>query len=212
MRLFLTSSFFVDASQIDRFLTLLKKDPRDAKLVYVPTAGNGEGEVSLFYRQKTLADFSALGFSPVCYDLAEKQPEDVRRDLVEVDGIWVGGGNTFYLLQEARRSGLLAVVTELVRDHGVLYGGTSAGSILATASIEIAGIGEDGDVNAVGITDLSALGVIDGSIQVHYEPSLHDAVLAEARFPGPLYLVPDGGAIVVDGERRELLGGARIKA
>lgn len=210
MRLFLTSSFLTGADQVQRFLQLLGKDPREAKLLFVPTASDDGGPDSLFYQIKTLNDFSALGFSPVWYSLCTKNREDLFRDLQDVDVIWVGGGNTFYLLQEARRSGFLEVVSVLAREKNVLYGGTSAGSILATSSIEIAGMGEDGDVNAVGISDLSALGLFAGSIQVHYESSLHDSFLTTLQRAHPLYVVPDGGAIVVDGAGVELMGNADI--
>ncbi len=48
--------------------------------------------------------------------------------------IWVMGGNTYCLRYEAQRSGLEAVIRDLL-ENGMVYGGDSAGALLAGTSI-----------------------------------------------------------------------------
>jgi len=96
--------------------------------------------------------------------LAGHHPEE----LVAFDLIFIGGGNTYALLDEVQRNQFLEPVRQFVANGGCIYGG-SAGAVLAGADI---GTAEPFDSNDVGIKDTSALNLLSGaSLLPHYEPS-----------------------------------------
>lgn len=64
-----------------------------------------------------------------------KQPDDVREALDGVDVIFMGGGNTLYLLEQIQDSGAGPIIRDLV-DNGTLYFGKSAGAIVAGPDIK----------------------------------------------------------------------------
>ena len=59
---------------------------------------------------------------------------DPRQAILEAEGIYVGGGNTFRLLATLQELGLLAVIARRVR-AGMPYAGASAGSNLACPTL-----------------------------------------------------------------------------
>jgi dipeptidase E len=79
-------------------------------------------------------------------------------ELASAELLFVGGGNTFHLLDHVRSHGFLSAVRGFVADGGDYYGG-SAGAILACADI---GIAAGYDENDIGLTDLTALGLVSG--------------------------------------------------
>lgn len=88
--------------------------------------------------------------------LDDHRPEELTRD--EVDLIFVGGGNTFRLLDHLRQHGFIEPVRQFWMTGGDYYGG-SAGAVLACEEIAIA---EGHDANEPGLEDLSALGLLTG--------------------------------------------------
>ena len=89
-------------------------------------------------------------------------------ELPAFDLLFIGGGNTYELLDEVQRHQFLEPVRRFLANGGALYGG-SAGAVLAGADICTA---EPFDSNDVGIKDTSALNLLSGaSLLPHYEPS-----------------------------------------
>lgn len=84
------------------------------------------------------------------------------RRLSTADGIFIGGGNTFRLLDRLIRHQLIEPVRRLVAD-GVPYLGTSAGSNVACPSI-----GTTNDMPIVAVPTLTALGLVGFQINPHY--------------------------------------------
>lgn len=71
-----------------------------------------------------------LGFTTVSLDLARLKSDQLEAQLKGASGIWVTGGNTFYLNYWMRESGFDKLLPELLR-QGVVYGGESAGAVVA---------------------------------------------------------------------------------
>lgn len=95
--------------------------------------------------------------------LDDHRTSDLNRD--DVDLIFVGGGNTFRLLDHIRQRGFVAAVQGFWLAGGDYYGG-SAGAVLACETIEIA-VGHD--PNEPGLEDLTALGLLAGaSVLPHF--------------------------------------------
>lgn len=174
MKLFLTSA----ANQvIGKIVTRLSKKPGEYRLAFVPTAGDPYGPVKP-WMDADRAMLVELGFDVEDFDLKDKTEEETRRALAKFDIIFVAGGNTFYLLDHAWKSGFLKVAREMV-EKGTIYIGSSAGSYLACPTIEAAGW-EDADKNIVGLKDLTALGLVNFLIHAHHEPK-YEKVVADAK-------------------------------
>ncbi len=103
--------------------------------------------------------------------LSDHDASELDPDLVDL--LFVGGGNTFRLLNQVRSYGFIEQVREFWLGGGDYYGG-SAGALLACDSIEIA----DGhDPNEPGLKDFSALGLLpDVAVLPHFtEEQIEDA-------------------------------------
>ncbi|MFD2079038.1 Type 1 glutamine amidotransferase-like domain-containing protein [Actinopolymorpha cephalotaxi] len=121
-----------------------------------------------------------------------------EQDLADVDLLFVGGGNTFGLLDHLQRHHFLQPVRNFLDAGGAMYGG-SAGAVLAGADIAIAG---DVDSNDCGITDTSALDLLGGLvIRPHYDASDDHLLRTWARTHDQTILaVPErSGVAVTDG-------------
>jgi dipeptidase E len=75
------------------------------------------------------------GFIVDKIDISTLTPEDMEEVFSQCDLIWVGGGNTLYLLQEVRKSGFDKYLTNKILE-GVPYVGASAGSIILGPDLE----------------------------------------------------------------------------
>ncbi|HZZ96184.1 MAG TPA: Type 1 glutamine amidotransferase-like domain-containing protein [Jatrophihabitantaceae bacterium] len=112
------------------------------------------------------------------------------------DLLFVGGGNTFSLLDQVRRAGFLDAVASFVAGGGDYYGG-SAGAILAGESVAIA---ETLDANDVGFVDLDGIGLITGFVVLpHYVADQSSATRAwAARHRTTVLGTPERSGLVVD--------------
>jgi dipeptidase E len=199
---FLTSKLSSVVSLLPKYL---KESPQQISTVFIPTAAN-------IYTNPTFidADIMALrsqGFPVTVFDIEGKAIDEVRNALIGAAMIVVGGGNTFYLLQEARKSGFDEVIKELV-EKGVVYVGSSAGSVLAGPSLESIQ-GFDDPKDAPELTDYAGLNVVDFVILPHYNPEQseeYDRVLTESGDRDyELKLLRDNELILVRGEEIEKL-------
>ncbi|MDT2813841.1 Type 1 glutamine amidotransferase-like domain-containing protein [Vagococcus carniphilus] len=121
IQLFLTSSFADSYKQLEPFVN----DSLENKTVaFFDTASQVE-EYSEF-KDEALALLEKLKMTVTIIDL--NQP-DFKEQIKASDIIFVAGGNTFYLLQELRRSGADKLIEEHI-NSGKLYIGESAGSII----------------------------------------------------------------------------------
>jgi len=93
-------------------------------------------------RNYLINDFVAymeqLGLNVEVVDLRDYSDYDaLKQKLASHDLIWSMGGNTFNLRYEMKRSGFEKIIRELLNE-GIVYGGDSAGALVA--GISIAGI------------------------------------------------------------------------
>lgn len=132
-------------------------------------------------------------------------------ELSDCDLVVVGGGNTFQLLRECRRQGLLEIIGEKVR-NGTRYLGWSAGANLACPTIKTTN-----DMPIVDPGGLEALGLVRFQINPHYLslalPGHHgetrDERLAEFSRVNPqlpVIALPEGASLRVADATVELRG------
>lgn len=122
--------------------------------------------------------------------------------LLGCDAIHLSGGNTFVFLQWLREQGRLADLTRYVAQGGVLIG-VSAGAILMTPGVLSAEL--CGDERGEFSGEHRGLALVDFHVWPHFAAQ-DDAVSDLA----PLYGLPDGGGIIVDGQRTEFFGGVAV--
>jgi dipeptidase E len=92
----------------------------------------------------------------------EKQP---LKSLERVDALFVGGGNTYALLDRVRSAGLIEAIQERVR-YGMPYAGASAGANLAGPTILTTN-----DWNVVALAHFGALHLVPFNINPHFKDS-----------------------------------------
>lgn len=194
MKLFLTSSCISENLE-KTFLDFYGKDPKTSKCYFIPTASDPDHEK--FYTCKSMDDLARIGFNPIWYTLKYKNKDLIQKELSDADIIWVGGGNTFYLLEMTQKTGFFEVIHDLVKNKGIAYGGVSAGTLLVAHSIESAGWGFDADSNDVGIQDLEAFQWTSFTPFVHYHKASHERVIRENKKPNEKVLAISDGAMVV---------------
>jgi len=129
--LFLTSNGTTALSEI---IPLLPFKPVSKKVSYVTTASAINGVIPEGMNT-SIEVIEKAGFIVDRIDISTLAPEDMEEAFSGSDLIWVGGGNTLYLLQEVRKSGFDNYVTNKILE-GVPYVGVSAGSIILGPDIE----------------------------------------------------------------------------
>jgi dipeptidase E len=95
----------------------------------------------------------------VADDLAKYQLEDLKK----FDAIYIGGGNTWNLMQELRNSGFSHEFVSYIKNGGVVYGG-SAGAIVLGKNIDT-----HNDENKINLKDTAGFNLLgDYSVACHY--------------------------------------------
>ncbi|MDE3206146.1 MAG: dipeptidase PepE [Acidobacteriota bacterium] len=135
-----------------------------------------------------------------------------RDEWERAPAIYVGGGNTFRLLDRLQREGLVEVIRRLVGE-GVPYMGASAGSVIAGPSIRTTN-----DMPIVEPASLQALGFLGFHLNCHYPdpPSGPRVFMGETRDErlaefleendSEVVCLREGAWLEVDGDRVALGG------
>jgi dipeptidase E len=110
------------------------------------------------YVKKAADALAPLGMEVI----SAHQSPDPKALLNQVDGVFVGGGNTFRLLDELQRSGLDKAIAERVR-KGMPYMGASAGTNVAGPTIRTTN-----DMPIVQPQSFDAMGLVPFQINPHY--------------------------------------------
>lgn len=159
MRLFLTSYLAGTRGLADEFLS--KAGPRE--IVFVPTAANVEEYRG--YVDEGMAALREMGYGLRILDVSEAPRDEAEQAVLECDCLCVSGGNTFFLLQELRRKGLVGLIAERAR-KGMPYIGESAGAVIASPDIGYCRIMDD-EAAAPGLDDCSGMGLVDWYVLPH---------------------------------------------
>jgi len=216
-RILLTSSGLSVPSFRSALATLLQARKPSGKptVLYIPDAAVGNGCDASVTHCNVANQFMLLGVSNVvCIELRHATPEHLARALEGVDCIYVEMGNTFYLRHCMRLSGFDQMVPPMVRNEGVVYVGSSAGSMCAGRTIGVAfwkgwddpGYGKEWDLQRYGYDGLNLLP--DGkSVFPHYGKQWSDLVEKKRRELGDAVVVLDEEhAYLVNGDSEELIG------
>lgn len=181
-----------------------------ASFTYIPFCTDGMGR----YYEEAKARYRMFGFGKFhCLPIDRPIKDIDRLKALRSDVIYLAGGNTFYFLYHLKKSGLIQDLRDYSSAGGILAG-LSAGSLLLTPNINLASYPEyDCDDNDVGIKDLRALNLVKFEYFPHYINSkkYNDSLLAYSVFTkNPIYAVPDGQGIVVDGHDKFFYGKVKM--
>lgn len=223
MKLLLTSNGFIGNSLENDFLELVG-NKKGLRVAIIPTASDPiewvpekEGDTSEKYIPKLTKEpiygkgdafkyFTEKGFDVIIVDLKEDKNK-VKEDLCNVDIIFVGGGDANWLLDWAKKAELNTYLKNLL-DQGVVYVGVSAGSSLVAPDIGLGWWNPDWTPDHIGF------GIIDFVVAVHQDINDMSGNVTRAKeakekiqkfieFPWKVYLLADGQAIKVDGDKVE---------
>ena len=190
MQLILTSSSFSSIKIWELFKKTVKENNYKTAAI-VPTA-HPQKEVGFWYKE-TESQLQSIGLNTRFVDFEKGEKVD------DVDVVYIGGGNTYHLMNYAKNSDLGAW---LKKDKG-LYVGSSAGSVILSKTIEVA---KYGDSNQIGLKDLSGFGVVDFDFYPHYEEQDESDILDyEKTTKKVVERVRDGSAIFVDTKDKDVI-------
>lgn len=196
-RLFL-ASFFAQTSEL--CADFMDGGAAGKRVLFIPTAANPE-KVKFFVGADRKA-LQALGFAIDELDVAAADAAEIAERISRADAVFVGGGNTFYLLQQLRRSGADAVIRGAVLG-GLPYIGSSAGSIVLSPDIGYIRA-MDPPAKAPGLDDFRGLGLVDFHPLPHFgnAPFKKTGERIQREYGGRIDLRPlsNDQALVVRGE------------
>lgn len=131
-KLFLASSFKDVASLMPDFAN---EDIKGKTVTFIPTASIPESVK--FYVGAGKKALEKLGLKVDELELTKATTEEISDKLCKNDYIYITGGNTFFLLQELRKTGADKIIIDQIHS-GKLYIGESAGSMIVSPNIEYA--------------------------------------------------------------------------
>lgn len=183
--LFLASSFsdvYLD------FKNSMKDSFFGKTVTFIPTASKPE-EITFYVDNDKLA-FEKLGIKVEVLNIDQESYETIEKTLNKNDYIFISGGNTFYLLQELKRSNADKIIAKLI-NQGKLYIGSSAGSIILGPELNYIESLDDRS-KAPELMDTKGMGIINISILPHFGDEPFSEVTKEifTNFNQELVLVP----------------------
>jgi dipeptidase E len=165
--------------------------------------------------QAHLEQLTEQGFQPEDIDLRQYfgDPAGLETKLASFDGIFIFGGNTFILRRALAYSGGDQIIVRKVENDELAYGGSSAGSIVVTPSLDGSQYGDAPVLVPEGYQEeviWDGLNLVPFHIVPHYKSDWFGAE-AEAcrdhmRKKGyPFKALRDGQVVLVDGDKTEVL-------
>ncbi|MGF3104685.1 Type 1 glutamine amidotransferase-like domain-containing protein [Rossellomorea sp. DUT-2] len=172
-------------------------------LLYIPIAMHEEIPYEDCYKW-IHSVFNPLGITEIemWTDLEAKSLEDLRG----FSSIYIGGGNTFYLLNALRETGFGKVLKEYVDKKGIVYGG-SAGAIIFGRDILTS---SHMDPNHTNLKTFEGLNYLKNySIWCHYETS-NDDIIKEYlnKYGCSVIALPEETGIVMSEGIVKVIGGS----
>ena len=164
MKLILSSCDFINENSRKVILDNLDKDLSEYKVLFIPNEKATEEKInSNKYYDRLKED----GFNnrEKIYIFDESRPYDFKN--LDIDLIYVSGGNTFATLDKLRKSHFDKEIIDYVK-NGVIYIGGSCGAHIVSSDIRHV---EAFDENYVGMKDFKGLGLFDGILICHYDKS-----------------------------------------
>lgn len=211
MRLFLSSEDFGRYPE-----ALVELAGENTKVAFVNNAKDAwPDEDRLEKTEEKKQGFHKLGFEVHELDLRGYfgRPKLLEEELKTFGMVWASGGNTFILRRAMKVSGLDKVLQNRLADDSLVYGGSSAGSIIATPSLHGTELGDDPrEISKHYSRPIvwQGLSLVPFYIVPHYRSDWfgREADSMAAYFMKrnlPYKTLEDGQVIIIEGQKKELL-------
>ncbi|RKV99063.1 MAG: peptidase S51 [Candidatus Saccharimonas sp.] len=111
---------------------LIKEQIANKKIVFVPTASIREGYTGYVGSARKL--FKKLGAQLIEIDISTEELAKIKEAFEEADVIYFTGGNSFFLIDQLRKTGTDKLLKQQLK-NGKLFIGESAGAIVCAPDI-----------------------------------------------------------------------------
>ncbi len=198
MKLFLSGGGS-QAFELDKIF--IKELDKSKPLLYIPIAMDENKHPPSECLEWIKDYFSKFNFNKIVMKTNLNEVENLDR----YSGVYIGGGNTPYLLKELKETGFFKKLQEAIKE-GLPVAGGSAGAIIHAKTIIPA---LSCDENKVGLKDFSALNNLnDFEMWCHYEENMDKEIneyIKKYSFENVIALPEDCG-IYVNGDKMQILG------
>lgn len=208
MKFLLTSAGISNPSIEKALFELLGKPASETKVVFVPTAASLVADDKSWLVQN-YNDFLKLGLQSFdIVDISAVPKENWLERFEAADVICFGGGDEQYLARLMRESGLVEVLSELLKTR--VYMGISAGSMVVGKLLS----GEltkelwpeesfAGSEEGLGLYDFSILPHLNSDYFAHLRVPLIESM--KDRFPRTIYALDDASALKIIDDQIEVV-------
>lgn len=176
------------------------------KILYIPFAWpDSTYNGCLEFMTSELSDVDKLGI-----DMVRTPEELMNKNFTDYACLYIGGGNTYKLLNDLKISGAFDKIKKYLTDeNGIVYGG-SAGAIIFGKDLDSC---NTDDENEVGLIDNTGFNMIKGySLLCHYTSREEDRTELSRQYLlnlsklKPIYAIPEEDTIFVDNGNIEVIG------
>lgn len=176
------------------------------KILYIPFAWpDSTYNGCLEFMTSELSDVDKLGI-----DMVRTPEELMNKNFIDYACLYIGGGNTYKLLNDLKVSGAFDKIKKYLTDeNGIVYGG-SAGAIIFGKDLDSCNTDDD---NEVGLIDNTGFNMIKGySLLCHYTSREEDRTELSRQYLlnlsklKPIYAIPEEDTIFVDNGNIEVIG------
>lgn len=187
--------------------SLLGKELKKTSIALIPNAKDYYVDRARNLKVNDLVAYMEdLGLKVDVVDLRQfSDPKELKTQLAGYDLVWAMGGNTYMLRYEMKRSGFDQVIKELL-DSGIIYGGDSAGALVACASIAGVELADEPEFAEEIITD--GLGLIPSVVLPHIDNPEFAEVLPVFRVlhsDKKIIELKDNQAVIIDGSNETIV-------
>ena len=133
MRVLLTSTGLETKSINEKFIHMLKKDTKNVKALFIPTAANYPQAIEVL--PKCMNDLLACGILTKNVEVFDLHTGMSLENLEQFDVVYLCGGDPKYLLERINDTGFHQTFIEYIKKNGLVLG-VSAGSIVFANNYE----------------------------------------------------------------------------
>ena len=158
MKILLGSGGIRTEERRNLFFHLMKENFEGCKkVIFIPYASRDYDE----YTNSVKEMFSHLEFEII----GIHELENPLVELEKMEGIYVGGGNTFSLVQKLHEKEIIEIIRRKVLNNGIPYAGVSAGANVACPTMQTTN-----DMPIDLVPSFETFGIVPFQINPHYHP------------------------------------------
>ena len=158
MKILLGSGGIRTEERRNLFFHLMKENFEGCKkVIFIPYASRDYDE----YTNSVKEMFSHLEFEII----GIHELDNPLVELEKMEGIYVGGGNTFSLVQKLHEKEIIEVIRRKVLENGIPYAGVSAGANVACPTMQTTN-----DMPIDLVPSFETFGIVPFQINPHYHP------------------------------------------